>query len=236
MTTAFTMTQSVFADVAKIEADTATTRDTNKAAMAAISDRKMDAYSALVCDLLDAKLQKGNLTKTFADEFRAGLMGAGLTNKAGDKLSGNGKRYYDNTVGILRKINGGDLGVPSQATPQAIREALAAENVDNESQLKAWLDEGKAKYLHEHEEIIKQVAGTWTFGKDNKGKPRPTGHKLAKVNGIKNPSIDDVRQQWQDIVNAVEARLDGLAQLEDAANSANTDERAIAALLKEIAG
>lgn len=151
-------------------------KTTNKDAIAAIQEAKMGYYAGLVFDMKDTPLKKGNLPKTIAAEFDAQLDAAGFVNEKG-KRSAAGKRFRELSVGLLRRLRQKKVlaNMPSQATPEYIREWLRDEDINSEANLKTFIQEGREDWLAgEYEAIVKNVAKI-TFGKDDNGNDVPTG-------------------------------------------------------------
>ena len=113
----------VFATVKSLEGAITALREVAKENGAEANSRKLDAYAEVIASISGIKLVKGNLPRAIGNQLREGLLEAGLK----EALV---KRYTENSVGALRVLN-----IPTQATPDLVKEILETENIASENQL-----------------------------------------------------------------------------------------------------
>ena len=161
------------------------------------NDRKIDAYAALISEIAGVKLVKGNLPRAVSNQVRKALLeDAGLKD-------GTAKRYLENSVGALR-----ELDIPTQATPNLVRDILLSENIDSENKLAKRVSGESEK--DPMRELAETLIGKFTNRKDDEGK---------KVKGVFKPSKYDESDwdRFEDIVRELRAaRIKGSEAAADA--------------------
>lgn len=200
----------VFATVKVLENDIAALRDTAKANGAEANERKLDAYAEIIASISGIKLVKGNLPRAVGNQLREGLLGAGLK----EALV---KRYTENSVGALRV-----LGIPSQATPELVKEILETENIASENQLAKRIN-GEAE-KDKVAALAEALIGKFTTRKDEDGN---------RVKGIFKPSDLDQADwdRFEDLVRELKAARVAAA---DAGAIAAAEQAAVNAAANEV--
>lgn len=200
----------VFATVKVLENDIAALRDTAKANGAEANERKLDAYAEIIASISGIKLVKGNLPRAIGNQLREGLLEAGLK----EALV---KRYTENSVGALRV-----LGVPSQATPELVKEILETENIASENQLAKRIN-GEAE-KDKVAALAEALVGKFTTRKDEDGN---------RVKGIFKPSDLDQADwdRFEDLVRELKAARVAAA---DAGAIAAAEQAAVNAAANEV--
>lgn len=130
------------------------------------NEAKVGAYSVLVAALNSVRLVKGNLPRAVATAVRKGL-----TEDAGVK-DAVAKKYLENSVGLVRK-----LGIPTQATPELVKEMILAENLTSESKIAKFVSGVDEK--DEMRALAEKLVGRFTSRKNDAGE---------KVVGVFKPS------------------------------------------------
>ena len=200
----------VFATVKSLEGAISALREVAKENGAEANGKKLDAYSEIIASISGIKLVKGNLPRAIGNQLREGLLEAGLK----EALV---KRYTENSVGALRVLD-----IPSQATPDLVKEILETENIASENQL--------AKRINGEAEKDKVVAlaealvGKFTTRKDDQGN---------RIKGVFKPSDLDQADwdRFEDLVRELKAARTAAA---DAGAIAAAEQAAVNAAANEV--
>jgi len=155
-----TIAASVFLDINRAEGDIAKLKKLAKDNSGEAHERKVDAYSSLVHGMLPIRLVKGNLPRAISK-----VVLTGLTEEAGVK-SAVAKKYLENSVGLLRKLD-----IPTQATPSLVKDMLLAANLTSESKIARYVTGEDAK--DELLAIAEKLVGKFTTRKDEDGNRVP---------------------------------------------------------------
>ena len=208
MTNNFSIQAVVFANINAAEAAIGNLKGANKENTAAANSAKIGAYAELISSLAGVKLVKGNLPRAVSKQVRDALLqDAGVNEPIA-------KRYIENTVGAIR-----ELSIPSQATPDLVREILEAENITSERKL--------AERVHGTDDkdamraLAEQLVGKFTTRKDENG---------DKVQGIFKASKFD-QSDWDnfdDAVRELKAARDAAMSAAAAAEAEAAAENALA--------
>jgi hypothetical protein len=208
MTNNFSIQAVVFANINAAEAAIGNLKGANKENTAAANSAKIGAYAELISSLAGVKLVKGNLPRAVSKQVRDALLqDAGVNEPIA-------KRYIENTVGAIR-----ELYIPSQATPDLVREILEAENITSERKL--------AERVHGTDDkdamkaLAEQLVGKFTTRKDENG---------DKVQGIFKASKFD-QSDWDnfdDAVRELKAARDAAMSAAAAAEAEAAAENALA--------
>lgn len=184
-----------------------------KADRAMIKTEKLDIYGVAAAEIWNVPLTKGNLPKYAKDAFKDALKNdAGL-----EPNKGAGKRLYEGSVGISRLRK--SLGVPTQATPSAIVDALRAKGINSEADLHKHLRGDKDD---EFSAVVAKWVGRLTYRKDENGKRTPNGWKWGKG-----------YDQLEELIRAIdEAEILG-KKIGAEAEKAEDERRAVADLLAD---
>lgn len=200
----------VFATVKTLEGAITALREVAKENGAEANSRKLDAYAEIIASISGIKLVKGNLPRAIGNQLREGLLEAGLK----EALV---KRYTENSVGALRV-----LGVPSQATPELVKEILETENIASENQLAKRIN-GEAE-KDKVAGLAEALVGKFTTRKDQDGN---------RVKGVFKPS--DLEQadwdRFEDLVRELKAARVAAA---DAGATAAAEQAALNAAANEV--
>ena len=145
----------VFATVKSLEGAISALREVAKENGAEANGKKLDAYSEIIASISGIKLVKGNLPRAIGNQLREGLLEAGLK----EALV---KRYTENSVGALRVLD-----IPSQATPDLVKEILETENIASENQLAKRIN-GEAE-KDKVAGLAEALVGKFTTRKDDQG-------------------------------------------------------------------
>ena len=146
----------VFAGIATAENAIAGFKGDAKASTTLANEQKIGAYSLLISSLASQKLIKGNLPRAVSKQIYKGLI-----EEAGVKEA-SAKRYLENSVGALRHLD-----IPSQATPEVVKDILATDGIDSENKL--------AKRVNGTDEkdpmvaLAEALVGKFTTRKDDDG-------------------------------------------------------------------
>lgn len=218
---------SIFTGMAAAIAADNVRKDDNATAVAAIQAQKMTAYAGAICALKDTPLRSGNLPKNVAAEFDAKLIDAGLLEQNSDgsiKRGGAGKRFRETVPGVLKQMRN-ENKIPTQATPDAILAVFEELELTSENELIAYMNKGREKYSTQFEAVTNNVA-KYTWGKDKRGNPRPTGLKMggAVKDYVENHGLDDaeaaviaeIRQRFQMLRMHAEVTADEANKNKDA--------------------
>ena len=200
----------VFATVKSLEGAISALREVAKENGAEANGKKLDAYSEIIASISGIKLVKGNLPRAIGNQLREGLLEAGLK----EALV---KRYTENSVGALRVLD-----IPSQATPDLVKEILETENIASENQL--------AKRINGESEkdkvaaLAEALVGKFTTRKDDQGN---------RIKGVFKPS--DLEQadwdRFEDLVRELKAARTAAA---DAGAIAAAEQAAVNAAANEV--
>jgi hypothetical protein len=197
----------VFADIAAREKNIGNLKGEAKERSAAANDQKISAYSSLISALSGHKLVKGNLPRAVAKQVFKGL-----TEDAGVKEA-TAKRYLENSVGAIR-----ELEIPTQATPELVRDMLLSENIDSENKLAKRVS-GEADKDH-MQALAEALVGRFTSRKDENGN---------RVQGVFKPSKfeqedwDRFEDAMRELKAARSAAADAALQAELAAQRVNAE-------------
>jgi hypothetical protein len=145
----------VFATVKTLEGAITALREVAKENGAEANSHKLEAYSEVIASISGIKLVKGNLPRAIGNQLREGLLEAGLK----EALV---KRYTENSVGALRVLN-----IPTQATPDLVKEILETENIASENQLAKRIN-GEAE-KDKVAALAEALVGKFTTRKDEDG-------------------------------------------------------------------
>jgi hypothetical protein len=149
------------------------------------NDHKITAYSALISQLAGVKLVKGNLPRAIGNQVRKALLeDSGLKDATA-------KRYLENSVGAMR-----ELDIPTQATPELVKDILLSENIDSENKLAKRVS-GEAE-KDPMRDLAETLIGKFSTRKDDDGN---------RVKGIFKPSKFDEADwdRFDDIVRELRA-------------------------------
>jgi hypothetical protein len=211
MTNNFSIQAVVFANINAAEAAIGNLKGANKENTAAANSAKIGAYAELISSLAGVKLVKGNLPRAVSKQVRDALLqDAGVNEPIA-------KRYIENTVGAIR-----ELSIPSQATPELVREILEAENITSERKL--------AERVHGTDDkdamraLAEQLVGKFTTRKDENG---------DKVQGIFKASKFD-QSDWDNFDDAVRELKAARVAAMSAAAAAEAEAAAENALANEV--
>lgn len=200
-----TIDTNVFAGIATAERAIEGFKGDAKASVGMANDQKIGAYSLLISSLAGQKLIKGNLPRALSKQVYKGLI-----EDAGIKEA-SAKRYLENSVGALR-----ELGIPSQATPEVVREVLKADGIDSENKL--------AKRVSGTDEKDQMVAlaealvGKFTSRKDEDGQ-RVQG--VFKASKYEQEDWDRFEDAVKELKAARKASSDAAAMAEAAVKTEN---------------
>jgi hypothetical protein len=200
----------VFATVKSLEGAISALREVAKENGAEANGKKLDAYAEIIASISSIKLVKGNLPRAIGNQLREGLLEAGLR----DALV---KRYTENSVGALRVLN-----IPTQATPDLVKEILETENIASENQLAKRIN-GEAE-KDKVASLAEALVGKFTTRKDQDGN---------RVKGVFKPS--DLEQadwdRFEDLVRELKAARVAAA---DAGAIAAAEQAAVNAAANEV--
>ena len=200
----------VFATVKSLEGAISALREVAKENGAEANGKKLDAYSEIIASISGIKLVKGNLPRAIGNQLREGLLEAGLK----EALV---KRYTENSVGALRVLD-----IPSQATPDLVKEILETENISSENQLAKRIN-GEAE-KDKVAALAEALVGKFTTRKDDQGN---------RVKGVFKPS--DLEQadwdRFEDLVRELKAARTAAA---DAGAIAAAEQAAVNAAANEV--
>lgn len=200
----------VFATVKSLEGAITALREVAKENGAEANGKKLDAYSEIIASISGIKLVKGNLPRAIGNQLREGLLEAGLK----EALV---KRYTENSVGALRVLD-----IPSQATPDLVKEILETENISSENQLAKRIN-GEAE-KDKVAALAEALVGKFTTRKDDQGN---------RVKGVFKPS--DLEQadwdRFEDLVRELKAARTAAA---DAGAIAAAEQAAVNAAANEV--
>jgi len=200
----------VFATVKSLEGAISALREVAKENGAEANSRKLDAYAEIIASISGIKLVKGNLPRAIGNQLREGLLEAGLK----EALV---KRYTENSVGALRVLN-----IPTQATPDLVKEILETENIASENQLAKRIN-GEAE-KDKVAALAEALVGKFTTRKDQDGN---------RVKGVFKPS--DLEQadwdRFEDLVRELKAARVAAA---DAGAIAAAEQAAVNAAANEV--
>jgi hypothetical protein len=200
----------VFATVKTLEGAISALRDVAKENGAEANGKKLDAYAEIIASISGIKLVKGNLPRAVGNQLRDGLLEAGIK----EALV---KRYTENSVGALRVLD-----IPSQSTPELVKEILETENIASENQLAKRIngDAEKDKVAA----LAEALVGKFTTRKDQDGN---------RVKGVFKPS--DLEQtdwdRFEDLVRELKAARVAAA---DAGAIAAAEQAAVNAAANEV--
>jgi hypothetical protein len=200
----------VFATVKTLEGAITALREVAKENGAEANSRKLDAYAEIIASISGIKLVKGNLPRAVGNQLRDGLLEAGIK----EALV---KRYTENSVGALRVLD-----IPSQSTPELVKEILETENIASENQLAKRIngDAEKDKVAA----LAEALVGKFTTRKDQDGN---------RVKGVFKPS--DLEQtdwdRFEDLVRELKAARVAAA---DAGAIAAAEQAAVNAAANEV--
>jgi hypothetical protein len=213
MTNNFAIQAVVFANINAAEAAIGNLKGANKENTAAANSAKIGAYAELISSLAGVKLVKGNLPRAVSKQVRDALLqDAGVSEPIA-------KRYLENSVGAVNKLD-----IPSQATPDLVREILEAENITSERKL--------AEYVHgavpitAMKALAEQLIGKFTTRKDDNG---------DKVQGVFKASKFD-QSDWDNFDDAVRELKAARVAAMSAAAAAEAATAAENALANEVFG
>ena len=200
----------VFATVKSLEGAITALREVAKENGAEANGKKLDAYSEIIASISGIKLVKGNLPRAIGNQLREGLLEAGLK----EALV---KRYTENSVGALRVLH-----IPTQATPDLVKEILETENIASENQL--------AKRINGESEkdkvaaLAEALVGKFTTRKDDQGN---------RIKGVFKPSDLDQADwdRFEDLVRELKAARTAAA---DAGAIAAAEQAAVNAAANEV--
>ena len=200
----------VFATVKTLEGAITALREVAKDSGAEANSHKLDAYAEIIASISGIKLVKGNLPRAIGNQLREGLLEAGLK----EALV---KRYTENSVGALRVLD-----IPSQATPDLVKEILESENIASENQLAKRIN-GEAE-KDKVAGLAEALVGKFTTRKDDQGN---------RVKGVFKPS--DLEQadwdRFEDLVRELKAARVAAA---DAGAIAAAEQAAVNAAANEV--
>jgi hypothetical protein len=200
----------VFATVKTLEGAITALREVAKENGAEANSRKLDAYAEIIASISGIKLVKGNLPRAIGNQLRDGLLEAGIK----EALV---KRYTENSVGALRA-----LSIPTQATPDLVKEILETENILSENQLAKRIN-GEAE-KDKVAALAEALVGKFTTRKDQDGN---------RVKGVFKPS--DLEQadwdRFEDLVRELKAARVAAA---DAGAIAAAEQAAVNAAANEV--
>lgn len=237
MTTSSIFAADIFTTYADAAKDDATRKDDNKEAIDRIQTKKLDAYAGAVLALKDVALKNGNLPKKVATEFETALVGAGLLDVAADgkvKRTGRGKVFRENVPGLIRVMRLKRIAIPTQATIDAIKGVFDELDLTSEAKITAFTKHGRDKYLSRYETTLATSCKV-TFGKDERGAPRPTGLSL---NGEFKDRVEAIGfdEAKAELMAAMENRLECFRKFGDMVEDDANAERDAADLLAQIFG
>lgn len=202
---------TVFAGIATAEKAIETYKGEAKQSSANANDQKIGAYSLLIASLSGTKLVKGNLPRAVSKQVYTGLM-----QDAGVKEA-TAKRYLENSVGALRVLE-----IPTQATPELVKDILLAENIDSENKL--------AKRVSGEDEkdpmrvLAEALIGKFTTRKDENGQ---------RVQGVFKPSKFE-QEDWDSFEDHIRELKAARAAAEDAGKQAEIDAKRANELANEV--
>lgn len=202
---------AVFAGIATAEKAIEGFKGEAKASAASANDQKIGAYSLLIASLSGTKLVKGNLPRAVSKQVYTGLM-----QDAGVKEA-TAKRYLENSVGALRVLE-----IPTQATPELVKDILLAENIDSENKL--------AKRVSGEDEkdpmrvLAEALIGKFTTRKDENGQ---------RVQGVFKPSKFE-QEDWDSFEDHLRELKAARAAAEDAGKQAEIDAKRANELANEV--
>lgn len=202
---------AVFAGIATAEKAIEGFKGEAKASAASANDQKIGAYSLLIASLSGTKLVKGNLPRAVSKQVYTGLM-----QDAGVKEA-TAKRYLENSVGALRVLE-----IPTQATPELVKDILLAENIDSENKL--------AKRVSGEDEkdpmrvLAEALIGKFTTRKDENGQ---------RVQGVFKPSKFE-QEDWDSFEDHIRELKAARAAAEDAGKQAEIDAKRANELANEV--
>lgn len=219
MTTQKTFTANVdtFRDLGRKAAEHSAIHEARRGENETIAEEKMELYAALASDLLDVNMNKGNLPKYVREPFQAAMAEiAGL-----DPKKGAGKRYYDGSVGIARYAKRLGIDMSRNDRRQAIRDALAAQNIANESQLHKWIKgDDETSYI---DTVVRRFVGGFSYSKDAKGDRYISGWRVGGD-----------REELDSLIEALEAARRIEEQVQQATSRAEAEERKFAEVWAEV--
>lgn len=191
---------NVFADIAARETQISGLKGEAKERSAAANDQKISAYASLIAALSSNKLVKGNLPRAVSKQVYTGLI-----QDAGVKEA-SAKRYLENSVGALRVLD-----IPTQATPELVRDILISENIDSENKLSKRVsgEDDKDPMFAMAEVLI----GRFTSRKDESGQ---------RVQGVFKPSKFE-QEDWDRFEDAMRELKAARAAAGDAAKIATAE-------------
>jgi hypothetical protein len=200
----------VFATVKSLEGAITALREVAKENGAEANSRKLDAYAEVIASISGIKLVKGNLPRAIGNQLREGLLEAGLK----EALV---KRYTENSVGALRVLN-----IPTQATPDLVKEILETENIASENQLAKRIN-GEAE-KDKVAGLAEALVGKFTTRKDDQGN---------RIKGVFKPSDLDQADwdRFEDLVRELKAARVAAA---DAGAIAAAEQAAVNAAANEV--
>jgi hypothetical protein len=200
----------VFATVKSLEGAISALREVAKENGAEANGKKLDAYSEIIASISGIKLVKGNLPRAIGNQLREGLLEAGLK----EALV---KRYTENSVGALRVLD-----IPSQATPDLVKEILETENIASENQLAKRIN-GEAE-KDKVAALAEALVGKFTTRKDDQGN---------RIKGVFKPSDLDQADwdRFEDLVRELKAARTAAA---DAGAIAAAEQAAVNAAANEV--
>lgn len=202
---------AVFAGIATAEKAIEGFKGEAKASAASANDQKIGAYSLLIASLSGTKLVKGNLPRAVSKQVYTGLM-----QDAGVKEA-TAKRYLENSVGALRVLE-----IPTQATPELVKDILLSENIDSENKL--------AKRVSGEDEkdpmrvLAEALIGKFTTRKDENGQ---------RVQGVFKPSKFE-QEDWDSFEDHLRELKAARAAAEDAGKQAEIDAKRANELANEV--
>ena len=202
---------AVFAGIATAEKAIEGFKGEAKASAASANDQKIGAYSLLIASLSGTKLVKGNLPRAVSKQVYTGLM-----QDAGVKEA-TAKRYLENSVGALRVLE-----IPTQATPELVKDILLSENIDSENKL--------AKRVSGEDEkdpmrvLAEALIGKFTTRKDENGQ---------RVQGVFKPSKFE-QEDWDSFEDHIRELKAARAAAEDAGKQAEIDAKRANELANEV--
>jgi hypothetical protein len=200
-----TVNTTVYAGIATAERAIEGFKGDAKTSTGLANEQKIGAYSLLIASLAGQKLVKGNLPRAMSKQVYKGLI-----EDAGVKEA-SAKRYLENSVGAIR-----ELGIPSQATPEVVREMLTADGIDSENKL--------AKRVSGTDEkdpmvaLAEALVGKFTTRKDDDGN-RVQG--VFKASKFEQEDWDRFEDAVKELKAARKASSDAAAMAEAAVKTEN---------------
>jgi len=168
-----------------------------------LADRKITAYSNLIADLKDIRLQKGNLPGSVRDKVWEGLtVSAGLSTSVA-------KKYMETSIKAIRMFD-----FPSQGGAAAVKQELLSQGLDSESKLRKRVS-GEDKLTPE-QQVAKDFVGGWTYKKNDEGESEPSMWKWGKNVDPADPfaAMDRAIEAMQEMRRIAEAALDAAREAE----------------------